>query len=256
MTIVLSLKGFLTFVGCIISSSFPITMTQWYHGLQKGQKSKNALLFMDNLEEFLSAAELIGKVMYIFRIVVKLGASLSNFCWVRAVRAMLPIWSTVHVLCAYKPRNSGKFYWTPFSLVSHLPCPSLMQPWIWGVSGCRCTPRPTSHCQHPTSHGHVFLHSALRSLLATAQRCGAILLQGSQEPGNKCTSHFLSSLFLSVWGGIQCASQGQNQPLCSCNNAVDGVSFYSVTLLVPSFLLSGGINKFPNKPPAPKSLSQ
>lgn len=35
---------------------------------------------MDNLEEFLSAAELIGKVMYIFRIVVKLGASLSNFC--------------------------------------------------------------------------------------------------------------------------------------------------------------------------------
>lgn len=111
---------------------------------------------------------------------------------------------------------------------------------FWGVSGCRCTPRPTSHCQHPTSHGHVFLHSALRILLATAQRCGAVLLQGSQEPGNKCTSHFLS---WSVWGGVPCASQGQNQPLCACNNAIDGASSYSVTLLVPSFLLSGMLPK-------------
>lgn len=150
----------------------------------------------------------------------------------------------------YKPRNSGKFYWTPFSLVSHLPCPSLMQPWILGVRGCRCTPRPASHCQHPTSHGHVFLHSALRSLLATAQRCGTVLLQGSQEPGNKCTSHFLS---WSVWGGVQCILRGRISPFVLAT-MWSMVLPSTLSLSLSPHSCSRGC--FPNKLPAPKSLSQ
>lgn len=164
----------------------------------------------------------------------------------RAVRDTLPIWSIVNVLCANTPRNSGKFCCTPFSLVCHLPCPSLTQPWIQG-----CTPRPMSCCQHPTSHGHIPLHSALRSLLDTAQRCGAVQPQGSQEPVNKCTSLFLS---WSLWGGLQCVSQGRVSPFVHGNNALDDASFYPVSLsLLPHSCFLGC---FPNKPPAPKSLSQ
>lgn len=147
--------------------------------------------------------------MWIFRIVVKLGGPLSNLFWVRVIRDAFPIWSIFNVLCAYKPGNSGKFYCTPFSLVCPLPCPSLRQPRIFGVSGCM--PRPTSCCQHPTLHGHIFLQSALRSLLDTAQRYGAVPPQGPQEPVNKCTSLFLS---WSVWGRHSvCFSGAESAPL-------------------------------------------
>lgn len=157
----------------------------------------------------------------------------------RAIRDTLPIWSTVNILCACKPGNSGKFYRTPFLLVCHFPCPSLTQPRILGASGYM--PRPTSHCQHPTSHRHIFLHSALRSLLDTAQRCGAVPPQATQEPVNKCTSLLLS---WSVWGGIQCASQRQNQPLRSWQRCLRWCFLLlCVTLLAPSFLPSGMLPK-------------
>lgn len=165
-----------------------------------------------------------------------MGRPRSNFFCGRVIKDTHPICSAGKALCSYKHtyKKSDKFYCTS----SH-PCVTFTALMDMGVSVCATSIPPHSR--------PAFLHSALRSLLGTAQS-GPVLARVLRGRWVKAPASSISAQFGDIFCVLLRGSQ-QNQP-----PLLTGASPYMT--LLPSLCHSPCLwDHSPNKPPAPKFLS-